>query len=119
MSEHVAWLMYLRMTLCGEGCGTAVWVSQSLFRQNLPGKHLNQPPTCVLSRFSRLRPFEILDCGPPGFSAHGILQAGTQVVCHALLQGILLTQGLNPGLLHWLLLLLLSRFSRVRLCATP
>ena len=55
---------------------------------------------------------------------------------HALLQGIFQTQGLNPSLLHcrqifllseplgklkdiMLLLLLLSRVSRVRLCATP
>ena len=56
---------------------------------------------------------------------------------HSLFQGIFLTQGLNSGLLHCrqipyhlsyrevlkvkvvLLLLLLSRFSRVRLCATP
>ena len=54
---------------------------------------------------------------------------------HSLLQGIFLTQGLNPGLLHCrqilclrhqaipalllLLLLLLSRVSRVQLCATP
>ena len=50
------------------------------------------------------------------------------VGCHFLLQGIFLTQGLNLSLLHWqtdslplshLLLLLLSRFSRVQLCATP
>ena len=63
----------------------------------------------------------------------------TGVGCHFLLQGIFPNQGLNLGLLHcWqilyrlryegspcstldilLLLLLLSRFSRVRLCATP
>ena len=50
----------------------------------------------------------------------------TGVGCHALLQGIFLTQGLNSSLLcllPWqagsLLLLLLSRFSRVRLCVTP
>ena len=52
----------------------------------------------------------------------------TSVGCHALPQGIFPTQGLNPHLLcllHWqadslpLLLLLLSRFSRVQLCATP
>ena len=51
----------------------------------------------------------------------------TGVSCHFLLQGIFLTQGsnalLSPALdslaLHHLgLLLLLSRFSRVRLCAT-
>ena len=46
--------------------------------------------------------------------------------CHALLQGIFPTQRSNPGLLHCrqtlyhlLLLLLLSRFSGVLLCATP
>ena len=59
------------------------------------------------------------------------------VGCHFLLQGIYPTQGLNPHLLcllNWqvsslplkppgkplkMLLLLLSRFSRVQLCATP
>ena len=53
------------------------------------------------------------------------------VSCHFLLQGIFptQTQRLNQCLLHWwadslpvshlLLLLLLSRFSRVRLCASP
>ena len=50
------------------------------------------------------------------------------VSCHFLLQGIFPTQGSNPGLLHcrqmlyylsYQLLLLLSRFSHVRLCVTP
>ena len=43
-----------------------------------------------------------VDCSPPGSSVHGILQARihTGVGCHALLQGIFLSQGLNPGLLH-------------------
>ena len=53
----------------------------------------------------------------------------TGVSCHFLLQGIVPTQGSNPGLLHYrlshkgashkMLLLLLSRFSRVWLCAIP
>ena len=42
----------------------------------------------------------------------------TEVDFHALLLGIFLTQGSNPHFLR-LLLLLLSRFSRVRLCAIP
>ena len=49
-----------------------------------------------------------------------------EVGSSSLLQGILLTQGSNLGFLHCsqilehlLLLLLLSRFSRVRLCVTP
>ena len=40
-----------------------------------------------------------LDCSPPGSPVHGILQARTQGVT-ILLQGILPTQGLNPGILH-------------------
>ena len=40
------------------------------------------------------------------------------VSCHVLLQEIFPTQGLNPSLPMLLLLLLLSRFSCVRLCAT-
>ena len=40
-----------------------------------------------------------MDYSPPGSSLHGILQ-DTGVGCHFLLQGIFLTQGLNPSLLH-------------------
>ena len=42
-----------------------------------------------------------MDCNPPGFSVHGDSPGkNTEVGCHALLQGILPTQGSNPGLLH-------------------
>ena len=45
-----------------------------------------------------------MDYSLPGFSVHGIFQArNTGVRFHFLLQGILLTQGLNPHLLHLLL----------------
>ena len=47
-----------------------------------------------------------LDYRPPGSSVHGDAPGkNTGVGCHALLQGIFLTQGLNPGLLHcrWIL----------------
>ena len=41
-----------------------------------------------------------MDCSPPGSSVHGIIQAkNTGVGCHFLLQGIFLTQRLNPHLL--------------------
>ena len=72
-----------------------------------------------------------IDCSPPGSSVHEDSPGKkTGVGCHSLLHGIFLTQGLNPGLLHcrqiftiWPpgkpSLLLLSHFSRVRLCATP
>ena len=40
-----------------------------------------------------------MDCSPPGSSDCGIFQA-KRVGSHSLFQGIFLTQGLNPGLLH-------------------
>ena len=47
---------------------------------------------------------DTMDCSPPGSSVLGILQARILewVGCHALPQGIFLTQGLNPHfLMHW------------------
>ena len=42
-----------------------------------------------------------MDCSLPGFSVHGDSPGkNTGVGCHALLQGIFLTQTSNPGLLH-------------------
>ena len=44
-----------------------------------------------------------MDCSLPSSSVRGILQArSTGVRCHLFLQGIFLTQGLNPCLLHLL-----------------
>ena len=41
-----------------------------------------------------------VDCSPPGSCVHGDSPGQrTGVGCHALLQGIFPTQGLNPGLL--------------------
>ena len=48
---------------------------------------------------------DLMGCSPPGSSVHGDSPGeNTGEGCHALLQGIFLTQGLNPcvlGLLHW------------------
>ena len=42
-----------------------------------------------------------MDCSPPSSSVHADSPGkNTGVGCHALLQGIFLTQGLNPGLLY-------------------
>ena len=42
-----------------------------------------------------------MDCNLPGSSVHGDSPGkNTGVGCHPLLQGIFLTQGSNPGLLH-------------------
>ena len=57
---------------------------------------------CVLCcSVSHVQLCDPLDCGPPSSSVHGDSPGkNTGVGCHALLQGIFPTQGLNPGLLH-------------------
>ena len=57
-----------------------------------------KPLSCV-------RLCDSMDCSPPGFSVHGILQAKILEWADSLLQGIFPTQGLNPGLPHcrWIL----------------
>ena len=58
---------------------------------------------CVLSCFSWVRLCDPMDCSLPGSSVHGnSLGKNTGVSCHALLQGIFPTQGLNLCFL-WLL----------------
>ena len=54
---------------------------------------------CAKSLQSCPAPCDPVDCSLPGSSVHGILPTG--VGCHALLQGIFPTQGLNLHLLHW------------------
>ena len=47
-----------------------------------------------------------MDCSPPGSSVPGDSPGkNTGMDCHALLQGIFPTQGLNPGLSHWRMIL--------------
>ena len=58
---------------------------------------------CMVSRFSHVRLCDPMDDSPPGFSVRGISpNKNTGVGCHALLQRIFPTQGLNPCLLHLL-----------------
>ena len=55
---------------------------------------------CVLSHFSCVQLFATpMDCSLPGSSVHGNSpEKNTGVDCHALLQGILVTQGSNRHL---------------------
>ena len=54
-----------------------------------------------MKSLSRVQLCDSADYGPPGSSGHGDSPGkNTGVGCHFLLQGIFLTQGLNPGLLH-------------------
>ena len=56
---------------------------------------------CCAWSLSRVRLCDPMDHNPPGSSVHGGAPGkNTGVGCHALLQGIFTTQGLNPGLLH-------------------
>ena len=55
---------------------------------------------CLITQ-SCLTLWNAMDCSPPGSSVHGGSPGKhTGVGCHALLQGIFPTLGLNPGLLH-------------------
>ena len=61
------------------------------------------PQLAVLCLIAQLCPTlcDPMDCSRPGSSVHGdSLGKNTGVGCHALLQGIFPTQGLNPGLPH-------------------
>ena len=70
-------------------------------------KHMVSPETmwgspllCLVTQ-SRPTLCNLMDCSPPGSSVHRSSPGkNTAVSCHALLQGIFLTQGLNPGLPH-------------------
>ena len=58
-------------------------------------------PWCLVTQ-PCLTLFDPGDCSPPGSSVHGDSPGrNTGVSCHFLLQGIFLTQRLNPHLLHW------------------
>ena len=58
-------------------------------------------PVCAVLRQSCPTLCDPMDCSPPGSSVHGdSLGKNSGVGCHALLQGIFQTQGLNPGLHH-------------------
>ena len=58
---------------------------------------------CMCAQLLRLCPtlYDPMDCSPSGSSDHGESPSkNTGVNCHALLQRIFPTQGLNPGLRH-------------------
>ena len=63
----------------------------------------NAPKSIVLCIVAQSCPtlYDPTDCSPPGFSVRGDSSGKyTGMGCHALLQGIFPTQGLDPGLPH-------------------
>ena len=86
-----------------------VFKGTSLFQANYQICRLRADcsiPLCVHAKSLQLclTLCNIMDCGTPGSSVHGILQENknTGVCCHALLQGVFLTQESNPCLLQLL-----------------
>ena len=56
---------------------------------------------CCVWLLSHFGLCDLMNYSPPAFSVHGYFSGkNAEVGCHALLQGIFPTQGLNPGLLH-------------------
>ena len=63
-------------------------------------KARNKTTMCLIAQLC-LALCDPMDCSPPGSCVHEDSPGkNTGVGCHTLLQGILLTQGSNPGLLH-------------------
>ena len=65
--------------------------------QGLPGQDL---PLCWVTKSCPILCYP-MDCRPPDSSVWDSSGKNAGVGCHALLQGIFLTQGLKPCLLHW------------------
>ena len=69
---------------------------------------MSETLSCYLSTKMKVKPLSHvwllatpMDCSLPGYSVHGIFQARVlEWVSYFLLQGIFLTQGSTPGLLH-------------------
>ena len=84
--------------------------SVPLFVNQCNTEHIAWHVLCLVAQ-SCLTLCNPMDCSLPGSTVHGDSpRKNTGVGCHALLQGIFPTQGLNPGLPHcWQLLYHLSR----------
>ena len=78
------------------------WPGQGQDRTTNPSSALQISAVLCLVAQSCPTLCDPMDCSLPGFSVHGDSPGkNTGVSCHALLQGDLPTQGLNPGLQHY------------------
>ena len=99
--------MELFSTLCGslDGRGVCermdIWLSPSTVDLKLSQYCLLISYVLCLVAQSCPALCDPMECSPPGSSVHGDSPGKiTGVGCHALFQGIFLTQGSNPGLPH-------------------
>ena len=81
------------------GCKPMVWF-QNVFRFSRGGKLCSHNIVCLVAQPCPTI-CDPMDCSLPGSSVHEDSPSmNTGMGCHALLQGIFPTQGLNPGLPH-------------------
>ena len=101
--HHVKPLASVLLKLCKKWTWNQKKMALNKFA--LSSWHTSKHEKCdaVLCLVSQLCPTlcDPMDCSLPGSSVHGDSPGkNTRVGCHALLQGIFPTQGLNPGLPH-------------------
>ena len=87
---RVGWHFLLQGIIPIQGLDPHLLLGRQVFTTEPPGKC---PLLC-----------DPMDCNSPGSSVHGVLQARilewVAILSHSFLQGIFLTKGSNPGLLH-------------------
>ena len=77
------------------------FLSKSILIRFMLGNPLTYPTHDLVTQSCPTLASNPIDCSPPSSSVHGILPGKNPGVgCHALLQGILPTEGSNLGLLH-------------------
>ena len=86
---------------CNESALHIRWPKYLSFSFSIRYGKMNLLCVCAKSFQSCPTLCDPMDCSPPGSSVLGDSPGrNTRVGCHALLQGIFPTQGLNPGLPH-------------------
>ena len=99
MCSSLHWSHILLPPLCPQVC--SICVSVAALQIDSSGPSFQIPLNQCLVTQSHLTLCNTMHCSPPGPLVHGDSPGqNTGVVCHALLQGVFPTEGLNPGLLH-------------------
>ena len=113
LSADAGWLacFSLEAVLQSQSRGLSAWdraqgpvfqaTDLEMARFFLVAQLLKNPCVCLVAQLCPTL-CDPMDCSLPGFSVHGDFPGkNTRVGCHAFLQEIFPTQGLNPGLPHY------------------